>query len=69
MAIRLKDLTLPEYSKLLASLTFLGTNIPKISVKKYYELGGKKYRCNMDLSKVIGNQYVDYMNYVRQEKG
>lgn len=64
-----EDLTLPEYTKLLASLSFLGTSIPKISVKKSYELGGKKYKCNMDLSKVIGNQYIDYMNYVRQEKG
>ena len=64
-----EDLTLPEYSKLLASLNFLGTSIPKISVKKSYELGGKKYKCNMDLSKVIGNQYIDYMNYVRQENG
>ena len=64
-----EDLTLPEYSKLLASLNFLGTNIPKISVKKSYELGGKKYNCNMDLSKVIGNQYIDYMNYIRQEEG
>lgn len=64
-----EDLTLPEYTKLLASLSFLGESIPKISVKKFYELGGKKYICNMDLSKVIGNQYIDYMNYVRQEKG
>ena len=64
-----EDLTLPEYSKLLASLSFLGESIPKISVKKFYELGGKKYQCNMDLSKVTGNQYIDYINYVRQEKG
>lgn len=64
-----ENLTLPEYTKLLASLSFLGESIPKISVKKFYELGGKKYKCNMDLSKVIGNQYIDYMNYVRQEKG
>lgn len=64
-----EDLTLPEYTKLLASLSFLGESIPKISVKKFYELGGKKYICNMDLSKVIGNQYIDYMNYIRQEKG
>lgn len=64
-----EELTLPEYSKLLVSLSFLGESIPNISVKKFYELGGKKYKCNMDLSKVTGNQYIDYMNYVRQEKG
>jgi hypothetical protein len=64
-----EDLTLPEYSKLLVSLSFLGERIPKISVKKFYELGGKKYQCNMDLSKVIGNQYIDYMNYIRQGNG
>ena len=61
-----EDLTLPEYKKMFVHLNFLQLPIPEIKAKKEYVLKGNKYKCDLDMAKITGSQYVDYSNYLKE---
>ena len=64
-----EDLTLPEYKKMFVHLNFLQLPIPEIKAKKEYILKGNKYKCDLDMAKITGSQYLDYSNYLKEKKG
>lgn len=64
-----EDLTLPEYKKMFKHLDFLKGKMPEVKAKKEYILKGNKYQCDLDMTKITGSQYLDYVNYIKENKG
>ena len=50
-------------------ITFLGNEIDKknVKLKETYYLNGKKYRSNINLTKVTTSQFIDFTNYAKEE--
>lgn len=50
------------------SVAFLSQKMPHVKLKKHYVLNGRKYDSNFDLTVVSAGQFVDFQNYVKEEK-
>jgi hypothetical protein len=64
-----EDLPLVKYKEQFIHLDFLKKELPKVSLKKEYIIKGVKYKCNANISDVTGSQYLDYTNYLKENKG
>ena len=64
-----EDLSLSEYKQMFKHLDFLKAKMPEVKAKKEYILKGNKYKCDLDVSKITGSQYLDYVNYIKENKG
>ena len=64
-----EDLSLSEYKQMFKHLDFLKAKMPEVKAKKEYILKGNKYKCDLDISKITGSQYLDYVNYIKENKG
>ena len=64
-----EDLSLSEYKQMFKHLDFLKAKMPEVKARKEYILKGNKYKCDLDISKITGSQYLDYVNYIKENKG
>lgn len=59
--VKSKEIPIGELSKY--SVAFIGQEIPRTPIKKYYKLNGTKYSANFDITKINGAQFIDFRNY------
>ena len=64
-----EDLPLAKYKEQFIHLDFLKKEMPKVNIKKKYVIKGIKYICNPNLNAINGSQYIDYINYLKENKG
>lgn len=57
------DLPLQDFNEQLKKLSFLKTEIPTSIPPKHFELRGKKYDVTSLLGNITTAQYIDFMNY------
>jgi hypothetical protein len=58
------NIPLSEISKY--NLSFLKTEVPRETIKKYYKINGTKYFACFDTTKLTTAQFVDFQNYAKQ---
>lgn len=61
-------LTLQEISKYIGALDFLNKEVPVVNLKDKYDINGTVYNSNYNLSMVTAAQFVDYQNYIKDNK-
>lgn len=54
------------FAKLKNQLDFLNTEIPKVKHKDKYNLNGRIYTLNADISSITTAQYIDYQTYIKE---
>lgn len=54
------------FAKLKNQLDFLNTEIPKVQHKDKYNLNGRIYTLNADISSITTAQYIDYQTYIKE---
>lgn len=59
--VKSKELPICELTKY--PVAFIGQEIPRTPIKKYYKLNGTKYTANFDITKINGAQFIDFRNY------
>lgn len=64
-----EELPLAQYREQFKHIAFLQNPLPTVKVKTSYVLGGQKYICDLDVAKITGAQYLDYTNYLKENKG
>lgn len=62
-------MTLAEFTKCVAGLSFLSEKIPNMKVRDSYILNGSKYYLHKKLSDFRVAQYIDYEQIMRNNKG
>lgn len=62
------SMTLQEIAKYGNALDFLNTEVPVVNLKDKYEINGTTYNSNYNLSLVTAAQFVDYQNYIKDNK-
>lgn len=62
------SMTVPQLAPYKDALSFLNTSIPHVKLLEEYTLNGTVYESNFDLTVVTVAQFIDYQNYVREEK-
>lgn len=60
------DLPLQDFNEQLKKLSFLKTEIPTSVPPKHIELKGKKYDVTSLLGNITTAQYIDFMNYIKE---
>lgn len=46
-------------------MSFMGTEVPREPIRKFYKLNGAKYYANFDTTKMTTAQFVDFQNYTK----
>lgn len=59
--VKSKELPIGELPKY--PVAFIGQEIPRTPIRKYYKLNGTKYFANFDITKINGAQFIDFRNY------
>lgn len=54
------------FAKLKNQLDFLNTEIPKVKHEDKYNLNGRIYTLNADISSITTAQYIDYQTYIKE---
>lgn len=54
------------FAKLKNQLGFLNTEIPKVKHEDKYNLNGRIYTLNADISSITTAQYIDYQTYIKE---
>lgn len=62
------DMTLNEISSYSNALDFMSKEIPHVKLQDYYTINKTIYKFNKELSKVTAAQYIDYTNYMKEDK-
>lgn len=62
------SLPLSALSKYNNALDFLKDEIPVVDIKKKYNINGHTYESNLELTKVSTAQFIDYQNYLKEQK-
>ena len=62
------SMTVSQLAPYKDALSFLNTSIPHVKLLKEYTLNGTVYESNFDLTVMTVAQFIDYQNYVREEK-
>lgn len=62
------SLPLSEISKYNKALEFLAEEPPTVNLKDKYTINGTVYNSNYNLTKVTAAQFIDYQNYIKDNK-
>lgn len=60
------NMTINQISKY--SLEFLKSTIPTVQLSNTYTINEHEYQCNCNLTEVKTNQFIDYQNYMKEDK-
>ena len=62
------NMTLQEISKYNNALEFIKEDVPVVNIEEKYTINGTEYNSNFNLTVVTAAQFVDYQNYVKDNK-
>lgn len=62
------NMAISDMAKYNNSLDFLGKEIPKVDLEEKYTINGTVYNSNFNLTKVTAAQFIDYQNYIANNK-
>lgn len=62
------NMPLTEFAKYNKILDFLNTEVPVVDLKEQYTINGTTYNSGFNLTVVTASQFVDYQNYVKNNK-
>lgn len=62
------NMTLQELATYNNALDFISKEVPVVNLKDKYEINGTVYNSNYNLSMVTAAQFVDYQNYIKDNK-
>ena len=62
------NMTIQEIAKYNNALDFINKEVPVVNLKDKYEINGTIYNSNYNLSMVTAAQFVDYQNYIKDNK-
>ena len=62
------SMTIQEIAKYNNALDFINKEVPVVNLKDKYEINGTVYNSNYNLSMVTAAQFVDYQNYIKDNK-
>ena len=61
------ELTIPEYKKHLADLSFVNKAPENEKLAKTYVINDVKYKSSADIESIQANQFIDFQNYAKKE--